>query len=165
MYVRKMCSIATNAVLVAGLTLGGAALYAQDTPPPPDTATQGSGSSGYHHHHHHHRMDPDRALARMTKRYSLSQDQQNQIKPILESQTQQMQALHADTSLSREDRWTKMQAIHSDSNTKIEAVLNDSQKAKFEQDQEHRQQRMHEKMQKKQGQGSGEQAPPPPPPQ
>ena len=77
---------------------------------------------------HRGMMDPAQQLAGMTKRYNLSADQQTQLKPILASQQQQMQALHGDSSLSREDRMTKMQSIHADTKTKIEAVLNDDQK-------------------------------------
>ena len=43
-----------------------------------------------------------------------------------------MQAVFQDQSLSREDRRARMQSIRQDSQTKIEAVLNDQQKQKFE---------------------------------
>ena len=102
-------------------------------------------------------MDPDQQLARMSKRYNLSADQQTQLKPILVSQQQQMQALRGDSSMSREDRMTKMQSIRSDSNTKIAAILNDTQKKQFEEDQ----QRMQERMQQR-GDGAGPGGPPPP---
>ena len=81
----------------------------------------------------------------MTKRYNLSSDQQAQIKPILANQQQQMQALHQDSSLSREDRMAKMKSIRDDSSAKISALLNDSQKQKFAQDQQRRQQQMQER--------------------
>jgi len=73
-------------------------------------------------------MDPDEQLARMTTRYSLTAEQQDQVKPILVSQQHQIQGLRDDTALSREDRMAKMQTIRSDSNAKIKAVLNDDQK-------------------------------------
>ena len=80
----------------------------------------------------------------MTKRYNLSSDQQAQIKPILANQQQQMQALRQDSSLSREDRMAKMKSIRDDSSGKISALLNDSQKQKFAQDQQRRQEHMQE---------------------
>ncbi len=46
-----------------------------------------------------------------------------------------MQALRQDSSLSREDKMAKMKSIRDDSSTKIQALLNDSQKQKFAQDQ------------------------------
>ena len=89
----------------------------------------------------------------MTTRYSLTAEQQDQVKPILVSQQHQMQELRKDTSLSSEDRAAKMQTIRRDSNTKIKAVLNDDQKAQFEQDQL----RM-----RHQGEGAGSQGEAPP---
>jgi periplasmic protein CpxP/Spy len=152
-----------SSVLATGLAFTGAVALAQDSSaPPPDASAQGPGGrmGG-------RQMNPDAELARMTKRYKLSTDQQNQIKPILTDRQQQMQALRQDSSLSRDDRRTKMQSIHSDSNAKIEAVLNDTQKGKFEQDQQQAQQRRQQRMQQDQG-GAGagtDQSTPPPPPQ
>jgi Spy/CpxP family protein refolding chaperone len=42
---------------------------------------------------------------------------------------------------------TKMQSIHADTKTKIEAVLNDDQKKQFEADQQKMQERMQQRMQ------------------
>jgi hypothetical protein len=72
----------------------------------------------------------------MTKRYDLSADQQAQIKPILADTQQKMMALRQDSSMPREDKMTKMMSIREDANTKISAVLNDSQKQKFAEDQQ-----------------------------
>ena len=90
------------------------------------------------------RMSPDDQLARLTKRYNLSADQQTQIKPILANQQQQVQTLRQDTTLSREDKMAKIKSIHEDSSSKIQALLNDSQKQKFAQDQQRRQERVQE---------------------
>jgi Spy/CpxP family protein refolding chaperone len=83
----------------------------------------------------------------MTKRYNLSADQQAQIKPIVADQQQKMMALREDSSLSRDDKMAKMKSIHEDSNTKIQAILTDTQKQQFAQDQ----QRMQERMQQRGG--------------
>jgi protein CpxP len=147
----RLCFLLSG-VLAAGLVLCSAPTFAQDTGPetsaPPPSQGAGGGHRGM--------MDPDQQLTRMTQRYNLSADQQSQIKPILASQQQQMQALHGDSSMSREDRMAKMQSIHSDSNTKIEAILNADQKKQFEQDQQRMQQRMQQR-----GQGGGPGGPPP----
>jgi protein CpxP len=90
-------------------------------------------------------MTPDEQVARMTKRYNLSADQQTQIKPILANQQQQMMALHSDSSLSREDRMAKMKGIRDDSSTKIQAILNDTQKKQFAEDQQKMQERMQQR--------------------
>jgi Spy/CpxP family protein refolding chaperone len=104
---------------------------------------EGGGMGGHGGHH----MDPDKMLAHMTKRYNLTSDQQSQIKPILQDQQQQMQALHSDTSTSQDDKRAKMMSMHQESAQKIEAVLTDQQKQKFEADQqkmkEHRAEHMH----------------------
>jgi len=60
--------------------------------------------------------------------------------------------LRQDSSLAPGEKKAKMRGIHSDSNSKIEAVLNDDQKKQFEQDQRAMQQP---------GQGGG--VPPPQP--
>jgi protein CpxP len=134
----QLCRLAISGFLATGLTLCSAAAFAQqDTTAAPNASTPQQGDGRGHH-------TPDEQVARMTKRYSLSSDQQTQIKPILANQQQQMQALRQDSSLSREDKMAKIKSIRDDSSTKIQAVLNDSQKQKFAQDQQRRQERMQE---------------------
>jgi hypothetical protein len=81
----------------------------------------------------HREMNPDKAAERLGKKLNLSADQVAQIKPILADQKQQMGALRADTSLTKEDRHAKAKGIMQDSGTKLEAVMNDQQKQQFEQ--------------------------------
>jgi hypothetical protein len=87
-------------------------------------------------------MTPDEQVARMTKRYDLSADQQTQIKPIVADAQQQTMTLRQDSSMSRDDKIAKMKSIREDANTKISAILNDSQKQKFAEDQQKMQERM-----------------------
>jgi len=127
----KFCTLALTGFLTLGFA-GGAA-FAQDqtqTAPPESNNTNMAPM-----HHQHRRMNSDRQLKRMTKQLDLSADQQTQIKPILDSRNEQMQQLRQDKTTSREDRREKMQGIQQDTNQKIEAVLNDTQKQKFEADQ------------------------------
>jgi protein CpxP len=141
----QLSRIALSGLLATGLTFCTAAAFAQQesTAPAPDASTQQpmNGRMG------RQPMNPDEQVARMTKRYNLSSDQQTQIKPILADQQQQMTALRGDSSLSREDRMAKMKGIREDSSTKIQAILNDSQKQKFAADQQKRQERMQQHMQ------------------
>ncbi len=139
----QLCRLAISGLLATGLTLCSAAAFAQQdsaaaTTPNASAPQQGGGYG-------HQPKSPDEQVARMTKRYNLSSDQQAQIKPIIANQQQQMQALRQDSSLSREDKMAKMKSIHQDSSSKIQAVLNDSQKQKFAQDQQRRQQQMQER--------------------
>jgi len=136
----QLCRIALSGLLATGLTLGTAAAFAQqDSPAAPDASAQqpGNGSGRFGRA----QLSPDERLAQMTTRYSLSADQQTQIKPILADSQQQITALRQDSSLSREDKMSKMMSIREASNTKISAVLNDSQKQKFTEDQQKFQQR------------------------
>jgi protein CpxP len=148
---KKPFSFRLQSAVLAVCLVGGAHVFAQEpggTPETPAPPPQGG---------HRGMMDPAQQLEGMTKRYNLSADQQTQLKPILASQQQQMQALRGDSSLSREDRMAKMQSIHADTKTKIEAVLNDDQKKQFEADQE--------RMQQQRGQGGGPGGGGPPPQQ
>jgi Spy/CpxP family protein refolding chaperone len=139
----QLCRIALSGLLATGLTLGTAAAFAQQDSPAPDASAQQPGNGGGRMGHR--QMSPDDRLAQMTKRYDLSADQQAQIKPILADQQQQMMALRQDSSMSREDRMTKMMSIREASNTKISAILNDSQKQKFTEDQQRMEQRMQQR--------------------
>lgn len=138
----KFCTFALAGLLVLGMA-GNAALAQDDTAPPPQ---QDQGMQG------HRGMDPDMQLKHMTKQLDLSSDQQSQIKPLLESRQQQMQALWQDQSMSREDRRAKAQSIQQDTSSKIEAVLNDTQKQKYEEMQNRMRDRRTHRMQ-------GDQAP------
>jgi protein CpxP len=148
---KKPFSFRLQSAVLAVCLVGGAHIFAQEPGGAPETSApppQGG---------HRGMMDPAQQLEGMTKRYNLSADQQTQLKPILASQQQQMQALRGDSSLSREDRMTKMQSIRADTKTKIEAVLNDDQKKQFEADQQ--------RMQQQRGQGGGGPGGGGPPPQ
>lgn len=145
----QLSRIALSGLLATGLTLCTAAAFAQQesAAPAPDASTQQPMNGPMGGHMGRRGMNPDEQVARMTKRYNLSADQQTQIKPILANQQQQMMALHGDSSLSPEDRMAKMKGIREDSSTKIQAILNDSQKQKFAQDQQKMQDRMQQRMQ------------------
>lgn len=118
-----VCTLALTALLAAGLTCSAAA---QDDASTNAQATAPTTMS------HHHEMNADRDLARMTKHLSLTQDQQTQIKPILENRDQQLNQLYQDSSMSKADRRSKSKDIRDDAKSKIDPILNDEQKAKFD---------------------------------
>jgi periplasmic protein CpxP/Spy len=91
---------------------------------------------------HRREADPQSQVNRLAKRLNLTDEQKNQILPILTERQQQMKSIHEDTSLSQQDRWAKMRTIREDSDTKIKAVLNDDQKQKYDQMQQQRRERM-----------------------
>jgi len=137
---KRLLVIAGSGLLVLGVALCGVHARAQ---------TEQSGE----HMGRGQRMTPDAELQRMDKALKLSDDQKNQIKPILEDRQQKMQSLRSDTSLSSEDRRSKMRSIFQDSNSKIRGVLNDDQKKQFDEMQQHGRGRMG-------GHGPGGGAPP-----
>jgi protein CpxP len=159
---RQLCTLVLTGLLATGVML------AQEPGSAPEQGApqaEGGGMGGHGGHGGHH-MDPDKMLAHMTKRYNLTSDQQSQIKPILQDEQQQMQAMHSDTTSSREDKMAKMQSMHQADQQKIEAVLTDQQKQKFEADQQKMQQRRAEHMHGGQGgPPSGDAGQPPAQPQ
>lgn len=120
-----VCTLALTAFLAAGLTCSAAAQNDTST----STSTQATTQTTTRHHHE---MSADRDLSRMTKRLNLTQDQQTQIKPILENRDQQLNQLWQDTSMSKADRRSKSQEIREDAKNKIDPILNDQQKEKFD---------------------------------
>lgn len=122
-----------NLFLTGALAVAGSAAFAQSDA----TAQQPPPMAGMHHG-----MSADDQLARMTKDLNLTSDQATQIKPIVENRQQQMMALHQDQSMSQEDRMAKMKSLREDSNAKIAAILNDTQKQQFAEMQAKQQQRM-----------------------
>jgi Spy/CpxP family protein refolding chaperone len=75
----------------------------------------------------------DEHLQHLTKALNLSDDQQTKVKSILQDEHKQMASLKQDTSLPQEDRHARFQQIHGATAQKIREVLNDEQKAKFDQ--------------------------------
>jgi periplasmic protein CpxP/Spy len=163
-------SLVATAALGTLLTLGfgaGSALGqdSQDTPPPPPQSN-GQASPGMGRGMGRRSMETvDDQIKRLTKKLNLSDDQQAKLKPILEDQHKQMEAIHNDSSLSQQDRFSKMQDLRQSSDTQIKSVLNDDQQKNFDKMRAEQQERM------KQWRGGGN-APPagggpdnPPPPQ
>jgi|SRR5215469_9409979 len=110
----------------------------------------------------HGPMDPSKRAATLGKRLNLSPDQQSKVEEILKSEQSQMQSLHADSSVSQEDRHSKMMEIHKSSNDQIRALLNDDQQKKWDEMQSKQQQWMQGHHHGGEGPGgSSESAPPP----
>ena len=134
---KTLCTIALISLLGLGMTA-----FAQD----PSTATTAT-TTPPPMHGPRGQMNPDKQLEHLTKTLNLTSDQQTQIKPILESQQQQMMALHQDSSLSRDDKMAKAKSLHADTTSKIEGVLTSDQKQKYEAMQQKMQEHMQERMQ------------------
>jgi len=129
------------ALLTVAVACCGTALYAQDNM---------SQSGGQMAQGGHHMATPEQRLQHMTRMLNLTDDQQAKIKPMLEQQQQQMEALHQDSSMSQADRHSKMMEIRQSTDEQIKGVLTPEQQTKWQQMQERNMQR-HGGM----GQGAG----------
>ena len=81
--------------------------------------------------------------ARMAEKLNLSQQQQDQLKPIFEKQHEQMRAIWQDNSLSKDQKKEKMQALRQDFKTQINGVLTPDQQQQWQQMREQMKQRRH----------------------
>jgi hypothetical protein len=79
-------------------------------------------------------MNVNQEVARMTKRYALSESQQTQIRSILLDQKKKMTELFQDSSLLPEDRFRQLRALSAEQVSRIEDVLSPKQRSKYEKD-------------------------------
>jgi periplasmic protein CpxP/Spy len=119
-----MKKISISLLLAIALLACGTALYAQDS------MSQGQAAAAPQDHHP--MMSPDQRLQHMTRQYNLTEDQQTKIKPILEQEQQQMQTLRSDTSMSQQDRMSKIRELRQSTNEQIKGVLTPDQQKKWE---------------------------------
>ncbi|HZR55232.1 MAG TPA: hypothetical protein VFA74_00040 [Terriglobales bacterium] len=125
----------TGGIYVTGASAQGAPSQDSQTQAPPN----GGGHWG-----HHKRPSVDQQVKHLTKALKLNDDQQGKVRSALEDQHKQMEQLRSDSSLSRNDRFSKMKEIHESTDTQIKSVLNDDQQKKFDEIQQRQQERMRE---------------------
>ena len=82
---------------------------------------------------HDNAQSLDQHLQMLSEKLNLTDDQKAKIKPILQDQMQQMKAVREDSSLSQEQKRTKMKSIHDSSFDQVNAVLTPEQQTKFKQ--------------------------------
>jgi Spy/CpxP family protein refolding chaperone len=123
----------TKGTIILGALLSASVLFAQAPDSNHAPGANAPQSAPAQPGDQHRNFDPSRFAAHLGQRLGLSSDQVAQITPILTARQQQMQTLRADTSVSVQDRHTKARAIRQDTDSKIEALLTDTQKQQFEQ--------------------------------
>jgi len=159
-YERKALPAATILIpLVLSLGLGIAFGQNAQGQAAPDQSGQGAGMDGRMGRHAMPSVDDQ--VKHMAKKLNLSDDQQAKLKPILEDQRKQMEQIRDDSSLSREDRFSKMKSVHENSAAQIKTLLNEDQQKQFDKMQAERREHMG-------GRGPGNGRPPsdgPSPPQ
>jgi Spy/CpxP family protein refolding chaperone len=137
---KLLCGIALGAFLA--LTMNYASAQTAETAPAPPPG-------GWHHGP----PDPTEQAAHMAKRLNLSTEQQTQVAALLTSAQAEHKALEENQSITHQQFLAQSKALHEQTESKIEALLNDTQKAEFAQMKAHM----------RRGPGpDGEGAPPPP---
>jgi periplasmic protein CpxP/Spy len=77
-------------------------------------------------------FDPEKRTEMLTKQLKLTSDQQPKVLDILKTTQSQMQSLRSDSSVSQDDRRSKMMEIHKTSNDQIRALLDPTQQKKWD---------------------------------
>ena len=112
-----------TALAVGGLLACGTVANAGDTTnTPPSTPPAGGPPAG--------QRGPGMrgpTLDQLAATLKLTDEQKAKVKPILDARDQKLKDLRADTTLSPEDRRTRMQAIRDDMATQMKAVLTPDQ--------------------------------------
>jgi periplasmic protein CpxP/Spy len=86
----------------------------------------------------------DNHAAILAKRLKLNSDQQSKVEAILKSEQSQRESLQSDSTLSKEDRHSKMMDIHKSSNEQIRGLLDPDQQKKWDEMQSRHEERMQE---------------------
>ncbi|HUO14223.1 MAG TPA: hypothetical protein VMX38_04485 [Verrucomicrobiae bacterium] len=102
---------------------------------------QQSAPSGPEHRGRH--FDPQKRTEMLTKQLKLTSDQQPKVLEVLKSEQSQMESLRSDSSLSQDDRRSKMMDIHKTSNDQIRALLDPDQQKKWDEMQSRHEQWRH----------------------
>jgi Spy/CpxP family protein refolding chaperone len=105
--------------LIAAIALGGLVALC-------NTATaqdKGGGKRG---------MSVEERMTRLTEELKLTDEQKPKVKAVIEDENKQMQELRGDTSLSREDRRSKITSMREATNKKLKEILKPDQWDKYE---------------------------------
>ena len=81
---------------------------------------------------YHHQFSPRKQLAWLTAKLGLSETQQGQIKPLLVSKDKKLKAIHQDSSLTDDQKQTKLKALFDSTHQQIESFLTPAQVTEYE---------------------------------
>jgi|HubBroStandDraft_4_1064222.scaffolds.fasta_scaffold201525_2 protein CpxP len=82
--------------------------------------------------HGRRHFDPEKRTEMLAKQLKLTSDQQPKVLDILKSEQSQMGSLRSDSSVSQEDRRSKMMEIHKSSDDQIRGLLDSDQQKKWD---------------------------------
>lgn len=114
------------------LTLAGFACTVTVSAIAQDNGSDQAAQSGEQHGYGHRHFDPEKRTQMLTKELKLTADQQPKVLDIMKSEQSQMESLHSDSSMSQDDRRSKMMDIHKASNDQIRGLLDADQQKKFD---------------------------------
>jgi Spy/CpxP family protein refolding chaperone len=95
-----------------------------------DNNDQQSAPAGEHRGGHH--FDPAKRTEMLTKQLKLTSDQQAKVLGIFKSEQSRMEGLRSDSSLSQDDRRSKMMEIRKTTNDQVRAFLDTDQQKKWD---------------------------------
>jgi len=73
-------------------------------------------------------------VAQMTQRYGLSEDQAKKVTTILQEETKKSEEVFNDTTLTMQQRFTRLQSLKKEEISRVSDVLTPEQKQKYEAD-------------------------------
>ena len=121
-------------ILAGAMGLSGLAL-AQDAAPQADAPQAPPARMG---HRHGMEGNGDGRLQHLSQELNLTDDQKAKLKPILESEWQEMKPVRDDAALSREQKHEKMKGIHEKYQAQVAGVLTPEQQEKWKKMQQER---------------------------
>lgn len=139
-----------SAVLTAGLAAGTLPIFAQTATDPQNQNSQQQGTK--EGHWRHKRGDH---MQNMAQKLNLTQQQQDQLKPIMEKGREQAKAIWQDNSLNKDQKREKLQALHQQTKAEVNGILTPQQQQQMASLREEGKQRMagrHEKFGQKMAQ-------------
>jgi len=121
--------------LAAALLLFGLTALAQESSEPP--ATPAPAPTPVPRHHPTQTDPAEKRLKRLSKRLSLTDDQKEKLRPILQDEAKQMKVVDDDASLTPQQRHKKTREIRMASRSQMDGILTDEQKKQLQSERPH----------------------------
>jgi protein CpxP len=130
------------ALVASGLIAIAAPFATAQNSPPPTPPNDQPSSAQNDGGRHHGPPDPAVRTKELTENLKLTSDQQTKVREALDSEHSQMESLHQDTSLSQQERRSKMMEIRKSTDDQIRGLLDSNQQKKWDKMQANREQWM-----------------------
>ena len=114
------------------LTFSGLRAFAQSTADQAkDQASQAASQTGQAISDTDVRAKVEARLQKLATELNLTDDQKTQLKPVLQGEFKQLKAVHDDSSLSPDQKQSKMTEIHDGAKSQINSILTPEQQKKL----------------------------------